>query len=264
MKYEKLAQFMEGLASDFVFLDQKEIDVPTAGNFLNVLDQVSREAEAIQVGEAVKIAGALSVLLEKIVLLQIGDPGKAYRALEEGITAIQQVVSSYRRWADPKGASTKFYPWSSTPAGTTGSGNSWRAEEGGRRTGGAAGRGGQRASFEIEDEGLLRDFITEGLEYISEIEVNILNLEQNPTDKDCINASSVLSIPSRGWPGSEPLRNPEPGPQPGEPPRQGAERRTGGHPAPHRRGPRRVGHAEVDDRSVEGPAGREGDEAPEH
>jgi len=40
----------------------------------------------------------------------------------------------------------------------------------------------------LQDESLLRDFIVEGLEYINEIEVNILNLEQNPEDKDCVNA----------------------------------------------------------------------------
>lgn len=40
----------------------------------------------------------------------------------------------------------------------------------------------------IRDESLLKDFIVEGLEYINEIEINILNLEQNPTDKECVNA----------------------------------------------------------------------------
>ncbi len=41
---------------------------------------------------------------------------------------------------------------------------------------------------EIRDESLLKDFIIEGLEYINEIEINILNLEQNPKDKECVNA----------------------------------------------------------------------------
>lgn len=189
MKYEKLAQFMEGLASDFVFLDQREIDVPTAGNFLNVLDQVSREAEEIQVGEAVKIAGALSVLLEKIVLLQIGDPGKAYRALEEGITAIQQVVSSYRKMGRSEGSVDEILSVVLDACGDDRIRELMgerKKEEG--EPAAPPEEAAKGASFEIEDEGLLRDFITEGLEYISEIEVNILNLEQNPTDKDCINA----------------------------------------------------------------------------
>jgi len=189
MKYEKLAQFMEGLASDFVFLDQKEIDVPTAGNFLNVLDQVSREAEAIQVGEAVKIAGALSVLLEKIVLLQIGDAGKAYRALEEGITAIQQVVSSYRKVGKSEGSVDEILSVVLEACGDDRIRDLMgerKKEEG--EPAAPPEVAAKEASFEIEDEGLLRDFITEGLEYISEIEVNILNLEQNPTDKECINA----------------------------------------------------------------------------
>lgn len=46
----------------------------------------------------------------------------------------------------------------------------------------------QAAAEEIRDESLLKDFIIEGLEYISEIEINILNLEQNPKDKEVVNA----------------------------------------------------------------------------
>jgi len=41
---------------------------------------------------------------------------------------------------------------------------------------------------EIQDDSLLRDFIVEGLEYIDEIEVNLLNLEQDPENQECINA----------------------------------------------------------------------------
>jgi two-component system chemotaxis sensor kinase CheA len=44
------------------------------------------------------------------------------------------------------------------------------------------------AQEEVRDESLLKDFIIEGLEYINEIEINILNLEQNPGDKEVINA----------------------------------------------------------------------------
>lgn len=46
----------------------------------------------------------------------------------------------------------------------------------------------QAKTEEIRDESLLKDFIIEGLEYIGEIEINILNLEQNPEDKEVVNA----------------------------------------------------------------------------
>ena len=42
-------------------------------------------------------------------------------------------------------------------------------------------------SIAVQDESLMRDFIAEGLEYIEEIEVNILNLENEPENKDYIN-----------------------------------------------------------------------------
>ncbi|KAF0123328.1 MAG: two-component system chemotaxis family sensor kinase CheA [bacterium] len=48
--------------------------------------------------------------------------------------------------------------------------------------------GAPEEKFQIEDESLLKDFITEALEYIEQIEINILNLEQNSEDKNYINA----------------------------------------------------------------------------
>lgn len=193
MKHEKLAQLMEGLTSDFLFLDQKEIDVPAAGNFLNILDQVVQEAEASQVGEAVKIARALSLLLEKIVLLQTGDAEKAYQALEGGITAIQQVISSYEKMGKSDRNADEILSLIFEACGDDRVKELMEGQAEGKTQAGEAApqpppEEGKKETVEIEDEGLLRDFITEGLEYISEIEVNILNLEQNPSDKECINA----------------------------------------------------------------------------
>ena len=44
------------------------------------------------------------------------------------------------------------------------------------------------AADSLQDDSLLKDFIIEASEYIDEIEVNILNLEQEPENKDYINA----------------------------------------------------------------------------
>ena len=51
----------------------------------------------------------------------------------------------------------------------------------------------------IQDESLLRDFIAEGLEYIEEIEINILNLEKIPRTKIILTPFSVPFTRSKGW-----------------------------------------------------------------
>jgi len=195
MKNEKLAQSIESFASDFLFLDRKEIDVPAAGNFLNALDGIAEEAEKAAFREAVTIAKALNVLLEKIVLLQIEDGEKAYGALEKGITTLQEVARSYenqgrfdKELREP--LSLILEACGDDRIRDLMGGGGEKGEDGNPGEPGKTPNGPEEAKAdipEIEDEGLVRDFITEGLEYISEIEVNILNLEQDPSDKDCIN-----------------------------------------------------------------------------
>ncbi len=192
-QYDSLMNLIDGMASDFLFFDSREIDVPAAGNFLNKLEELIKEADALETDRLKRVASGLSSLLEKIVLERIEDEEAGFGAFEKGIILMQEIGDSLKNTGGYEGDIENFM---GSIAVLTGEQRAGSREQG-------AGSGEQRAtsneqpatsneqpatSSEIQDESLLRDFIVEGLEYIDEIEVNLLNLEQDPENLDYINA----------------------------------------------------------------------------
>jgi two-component system chemotaxis sensor kinase CheA len=190
---EKLiASKIDEMASDFLFLEGQEIDIPTAGKFLNHLEGILRETVAEPYAPLRKVAGGMNILLERMVIDALDDRGAGFAALESGLGLLQEMVRDSgldgQQGPDPAA-------FLSTVAGMTGAVLTEAAaaeeaapapEEVSSPPGNDVPKAGPEAAS-FQDEGLLRDFIIEALEYIGEIEVNILNLEQNPEDREYIN-----------------------------------------------------------------------------
>ena len=167
MDTTELRREIDEMASSFLFLEKKEIDIPTAGQFLNQLEGIMGHAEALGAEEAQRLSGGLNQLLEKVVLESV-DAATGFGLFERGIVLLQSVADGYCNMGiplEPAPGETAEIP-----------------------SGEAASEAPAAANERVQDESLLRDFITEGLEYIGEIEMNILNLEQEPENKDYINA----------------------------------------------------------------------------
>ncbi|KAF0123327.1 MAG: hypothetical protein FD151_342 [bacterium] len=49
MEYALLINLLNGIASEFMILGKDDIDVPSAGKFLNHLDNVIKEAETLKI-----------------------------------------------------------------------------------------------------------------------------------------------------------------------------------------------------------------------
>ncbi|MBW2569812.1 MAG: chemotaxis protein CheA, partial [Deltaproteobacteria bacterium] len=191
-QYDSLMNLIDGIASDFLFFDSKEIDVPAAGNFLNKLELLIKEAEALKADRLKRVASGLSSLLEKIVLERIEDQEAGFDAFEKGIVLMQEIGDSLKNTGSYEGNIESFME---SIAVLTGEREAGSKEQGAESVEQEAESGEERvtsneqpATDEIQDESLLRDFIIEGLEYIDEIEVNLLNLEQEPENLDCVNA----------------------------------------------------------------------------
>jgi len=205
MAYDNLMGVLNGLVADFMFLDGQEIDIPAAGTFLNQLDNVMKMAENEEVRPAGEVANHLNKLLEKIVIGAPVDKGAGLAALDSGISLLQSIVDNYRNAGRYDGDIQDFIdrvcsltgeraavkervvdasPLSSALEG--GPVDDDVCQPGAEAR--AAGMPCRQEKVEIQDESLLSDFIAEALEYIGEIEINILNLEKNPKDKDYINA----------------------------------------------------------------------------
>ena len=185
MDTTELRREIDEMASSFLFLEKKEIDIPTAGQFLNQLEGIMGHAEALGAAEAQRLSGGLNQLLEKVVLESV-DAAAGFGLFERGIVLLQSVADGYCNAGRYEGSIDPFMAELAACLGIP-------LEPASRETVEvpsveAAAEGPAAAKERVQDESLLRDFITEGLEYIGEIEMNILNLEQEPENKDYINA----------------------------------------------------------------------------
>jgi len=205
-EYGSLLKSIDSIASDFLFIDGKEIDVPAAGKLLNMLDELIKEADALEADRLKRVAGGLSSLLEKIVLERIEDEEAGFGAFEKGVILMQEIGDSLKNTGGYEGDIETFMESIAALTGEQGAeaGDQRSKVEGQKSATSNEVIAGEQLpveksaeisqqetrtseTVEIQDESLLRDFIIEGLEYIDEIEVNILNLEQDPENKDYIN-----------------------------------------------------------------------------
>ena len=188
MSHDQLMNLIDSIASDFLFLEDQDVDIPTAGKFLNQLDAIIRGAEALKIEHLSCVARGLSRLLEKKILDEVKDTETAFATFEKGITIMQEIDRSSGK-GGYQGADISGFMESLVCL--IGAAPVLEAQGGMVETSAAPDNESNvelENKVEIQDESLLRDFIVEGLEYINEIEVNILNLEQDPGNKDCVNS----------------------------------------------------------------------------
>ena len=190
MDHDKIAREVEDMASSFLSLDREIIDIRTAGKFLNQLEQIIRE-----IGSDMEpmnwVTGGLNTLLERVVLDAV-DEKIGYQTFEEGITLMQEISDGYGKAGTYEGDVQPFLEKLATVTGNqmvkmpqqTEDDNEQKTVDTAEETVPFE----NNAAFQVEDESLLKDFIVEGLEYLGEIEVNVLNLEQTPDNLDYINA----------------------------------------------------------------------------
>ncbi|MBN1381536.1 MAG: chemotaxis protein CheA [Deltaproteobacteria bacterium] len=173
---------IDNLASDLVFLDNCDIDVPSSGKFMNVLEKIIKEAEQLNIVQVTQVATALNQLLEKIVFNMLPDKEGGFRILEQGTSLMQEIAEDYYQTDEYKGDINLFLESVASMIG-----EELTLAPAGENGKEVVGSRPQEKKTKIQDVSLVKDFITEGLEYIDEIEVNILNLEQDPTNTDYVN-----------------------------------------------------------------------------
>ncbi len=180
MELDPLMARIDNMIASMFSLENRVIDVMTAGRFLNELEGMVKEAEGLQLTPLQEVGRQMSKMLEKIILdSDTGDDqSESFSQFEKGMSVMQEILEAYQK----NGSYEKEI---SLPGMATGS-----SEKEAAGPGSSENIAGSPASADMmaQDESLLKDFIVEALEYINEIEVNILNLEQNPEDKEVVNA----------------------------------------------------------------------------
>jgi len=183
MECETLIKSIDELASDLVFLDKREIDIPSSGKFMNSLEEIIKGAEPLQITPLIQVATGLNHILQKMVFDTLPDKELGFATFEKGIALMQEIAGNCQRGGKYEG---DLKPFLAAAASLTGV--SLDAQETKKEGQPTPGPGVPEARTQVQDISLVKDFIAEGLEYIDEIEVNILNLEQDPGNADYINA----------------------------------------------------------------------------
>ena len=178
-----LIKSIDDLASDLVFLDGREIDIPSSGKFMNRLEEIIGAAKPLNMESISQIAAGLNHILEKTVFDALKDKELGFDTFEKGVNLMQEITENDHRTGEYNGNIQSFLESVAVVTGIAVPANT-----------GAEGIVPEKAEQECEDKtqirdvSLVNDFIIEGIEYIDEIEINILNLEQDPENTDTINA----------------------------------------------------------------------------
>lgn len=188
MDYENLIKLLNTLAQEYLFMDQKDMDIPMAGKFLNHLELITDEAKKLKINTVKNCAASLSQILEKTILDAIEDKNAAASVFESGIHLMQEIADSFNNTGKYDGSIQEFLEKTSAVAGVASSLSPSESQPDQPSENIQHVKPDSTQSIQIQDESLTRDFIAEGLEYIEEIEINILNLENEPENKDYINA----------------------------------------------------------------------------
>ena len=195
MSIDNIITVIDQMASDFLFIQDGDVDIPAAGKFLNQLETISNLASESEIQPLITVATGMNDLMEKTLIAAIKDKKAGFALLEKGISLMQEIIRQVENTGESSISTTEFidelivvagYRPADRPVDSSDERPS-EAKTPQEPPAMAPSTATSEVVLEVQDESLLRDFITEGLEYIDEIEVNILNLEQNPEDKEIIN-----------------------------------------------------------------------------
>jgi two-component system chemotaxis sensor kinase CheA len=177
---KELTETVDQLAMQIVLVEPG--DLATLGSILEPLERIEQTPSSRPL-ESVKILSkALKTVVEKLILEEFKEPQQAIALLGEGIKIIQAKIS--RTDEDPPlPEEAGFLERMKSLLGEDKFGFLESEQKGARKD------QPPPAVLDLsQDIDLFKDFITEAMEHLDSIELNIINLEQSPDDKECINA----------------------------------------------------------------------------
>ncbi|MEW6328278.1 MAG: chemotaxis protein CheA [Thermodesulfobacteriota bacterium] len=160
------------------------------GELLSKIEEVMAYEDATLPPAVKKISGGLKLIIEKIILGEIPDTDVAYEKISQTISMLQDICREKEQ--EQAAASLKNFNelfkelnLSDTEDQIEDQADIKMEEE---TTSEAPATRSKPVLDITQDKELLTGFISESMEHLEQIEVDILSLEQSPDDKDCINA----------------------------------------------------------------------------
>ena len=183
---ESIKKALEALALQVVTLEQG--DIPAMGNMMNMLSELEEAGQGVSEPAFSKIIKGVKEYLEKLILEEVKD----LVPLEQGITALQNIYRAMERGEeftddlaplfsslglekDPQPINEREKDSEECLESEDSKGESQGNQEDGK-------------GVSEEDREIISDFVVEALDNLATIEVNIIELEQNPEDLETINS----------------------------------------------------------------------------
>ena len=173
-------QLLDKLALEVVMLEPE--DVPGLGAVLNRLDEVIAVFTNAGNDSFADFGKAIKSIAEKLLLGEVSEPEKGVKQIEDGISLLQEVS---REAEDVEAASERMAEYLSE-CGLSGGIPAGGEEEVPKED--AEGKQNGTVSDVSQDRELLENFIMEALEHLGTIEVNVLALEQDPGNREVLDA----------------------------------------------------------------------------
>lgn len=164
-------------------------DIPALGELLNLISALEEIAQEIDASLFLDLILALKCYAEKLVLFEESD----LSALEDGITALQDMWRALDN-------NEKFNKDITDILGRLGfqqkenigveNSSEQIAQETEKESikNGTTGKGAEKQNINEEDIEIIGDFIIESMENLDSIEVHLMELENNPSEEETINA----------------------------------------------------------------------------
>jgi len=170
---EQVKGDLEKLALRVVTLEPG--DIPAFGEVLNSLSKLESSAQSLENETFLNMVAGLKTYTERLILDQESNVGP----LETGVTMLQEICRATEIGEDYKGDALSFLEKidvnSVIEAGNAGSETETDSSQ-------------QAVDLSDEDIQILGDFVVESMENLETIEINLVNLEDNPSDPETINA----------------------------------------------------------------------------
>jgi len=185
---QKLTQLIDSLALNTVMLDPE--DIPGLGEALKSLESMKVLIRDVKEESLISIIGAMKGYIEKLILREKSD----LSPFESGISQLQEICrdlingKAFRKDISSLLISLGYMVQGSEVQGLEGSETEDAADETSQSEREKETPEGTPFIIGDEDKEIINDFVIESLENLGTIEVKLMDLEQDPSDLDTINA----------------------------------------------------------------------------
>lgn len=174
---EEIGKDLEGMALEVVTLECG--DIPALGSIMNCMCRLEEKAAKADAPVLLEVTRPIKAYVEKLILGEANETGP----LEHGTDFLQSVFRSLTNGEAVKGdisITLKSLGVDPSPNSPPDEGRAGKEKE--------EQAVAPQSTLTEEDEQILGDFVIEGLENLGTIEVRLIDLEQDPYDRETINA----------------------------------------------------------------------------